>query len=174
MPTRKSLDDLSCTLANGVDVFGDRWSLMILRDAFLGVRRFDEFHRDLGIARNVLSDRLDRLVRSGILETRHYEDRPPRHEYMLTEKGAALLDVLLAMWRWGDRWDPVATDRRRIMTHSTCGAETLGATTCTNCGEPLVRSELQLRPMLPVVVERLAATHAAVEVTVPAAPTTSG
>ncbi|MET0831121.1 MAG: helix-turn-helix domain-containing protein [Acidimicrobiia bacterium] len=80
MPARKRLDDLDCTIANGVDVFGDRWSLMILRDAFLGVRRFDEFHRDLGIARNVLSDRLDLLVAEGILEPTRYEDHPPRHE----------------------------------------------------------------------------------------------
>ena len=86
---------------------------MILRDAFLGVRRFDEFQRDLGIARNILSDRLDRLVAEGILEPTRYEDHPPRYEYLLTAKGEDLLDVMLALWRWGERWDPVPADVRR-------------------------------------------------------------
>ncbi len=170
MPARKRLDDLDCTIANGVDVFGDRWSLMILRDAFLGVRRFDEFHRDLGIARNVLSDRLDRLVAEGILEPTRYEDHPPRHEYLLTDKGEDLLDVMLALWRWGERWDPVPADVRRVMTHRTCGAETQGVAVCAHCGERLERDELKLRPLLPVVAERLGVAA----VTGPGGPTTSG
>ncbi|MDQ3782619.1 MAG: helix-turn-helix transcriptional regulator [Actinomycetota bacterium] len=178
---KRKLDDLGCTLANGVDVFGDRWSLLVLRDAFLGVRRFDEFHRDLGIARNVLADRLDRLVKSGIMETRPYQERPVRHEYVLTDKGADLLDVLLALWRWGDRWDPVATEQRRVMTHRGCGAETQGVTTCAGCGEPLFRDDLRMRPLLPVVAERLTAdapidprTEPVAALSGPATPTTSG
>jgi DNA-binding HxlR family transcriptional regulator len=170
MPARKRLDDLGCTIANGVDVFGDRWSLMILRDAFLGVRRFDEFHRDLGIARNVLSDRLERLVAEGILEPRRYEDHPPRHEYLLTEKGEDLLDVMLALWRWGERWDPVPVEDRRVMTHRACGSETQGVVVCTDCGEPLERDGLKVRPLLPVVTERLALAA----VTGSGGPTTSG
>lgn len=155
--SKRKRDDLGCTLANGVDVFGDRWSLLVLRDAFLGVHRFDEFHRDLGIARNVLADRLDRLTKAGILETRPYQERPVRHEYVLTDKGTDLLDVLLALWRWGDRWDPVPTEQRRVMTHRGCGSETQGVTTCAGCGERLARADLRMRPMLTVVAERLAA-----------------
>ncbi len=158
MPMRKSLAELECTVANGVELFGDRWSLMILRDAFLGVRRFDEFRRDLGISRNILSERLDRLVAAGILETRRYEDHPPRHEYVLSEKGRDLLDVLLALWRWGDRWDPVPVERRRRLIHRDCGEATPGVVVCTHCGGELERRNLRIDPLPPVVAERLASS----------------
>ena len=110
MPARKNLDYLDCSVANALDVIGDRWSLLILRDAFLGVRRFDHWQRDLGIARNILAQRLDRLVEAEVLETRRYQDNPPRDEYVLTAKGKDLLDVLLTLWRWGDRWAPPPED----------------------------------------------------------------
>lgn len=154
MPPRKDLSGLGCSLANGVDVFGDRWSLLIIRDVFLGVRRFDEFHRDLGIARNVLTDRLERLVDNGILTTRRYEDRPPRDEYILTEKGEDLRDVLLALWRWGDRWDPVDDDVVRTLTHRDCGHVVHGVVVCEQCGERLGRRSLRADPPLGVVAER--------------------
>jgi DNA-binding HxlR family transcriptional regulator len=156
MPSAKDLSHLECTLANGVEVFGDRWSLLIIRDAFLGVRRFDDFAKDLGIARNILSERLDRLVAAGVLETRPYEDRPPRHEYVLTAKGKDLLDVLLALWRWGDRWDPVPEDAERHLVHLRCGETTSGVVVCAHCREELHRSDLRIDPPLPVVAERLA------------------
>lgn len=154
MPAPKSLTDLQCALANGVEVFGDRWSLLILRDAFLGVRRFDEFHRDLGIARNVLADRLHRLVTEGILTTRPYQENPPRHEYLLTDKGRDLLDVLLALWRWGDRWDPVDEPVRRRLIHSDCGTTTHGVMVCSGCGGELERSNLRIEPLPEVVASR--------------------
>lgn len=154
MPARKDLSGLGCSLANGVDIFGDRWSLLVLRDVFLGVRRFDEFIRDLGIARNVLSDRLERLVADGVLTTRRYQDRPPRDEYILTEKGTDLLDVLLALWRWGDRWEPGDDDMVQVMTHIPCGEETRGIVVCENCGEKLDRHTIRSRPLLQVVAER--------------------
>jgi DNA-binding HxlR family transcriptional regulator len=100
MPTRKPLGHLGCSVANTVDLIGDRWTVLILRDAFLGVRRFDDFQEDLGIARNVLSDRLQLLVEAEIMKTRQYESRPPRHEYLLTDKGKDLHDVLITLWKW--------------------------------------------------------------------------
>ena len=148
-----------CVVANGVELFGDRWSLLILRDAHLGVRRFDEFRRDLGIARNVLADRLDRLVEAGILERRRYVERPPRDEYPLTDKGKDLLDVLLALWRWGDRWEPVA--QPRTLVHRTCGEATHSVATCAHCGEPLLRRDLTIEPLPEVVLRRLAAMESA-------------
>lgn len=157
MPAPKSLTDLQCALANGVEIFGDRWSLLILRDAFLGVKRFEEFHRDLGIARNVLSARLDRLVIEGILTTRSYQENPPRHDYLLTEKGKDLLDVLLALWRWGDRWDPVDEEDRRYLIHRDCGATTHGVVVCSVCGGELRRSNLRIEPLPEVVAKRLTA-----------------
>lgn len=138
-------------------MFGDRWSLLVIRDAFLGVRRFDDFAKDLGIARNILSDRLERLVAAGVLETRPYEDRPPRHEYLLTAKGKDLLDVLLALWRWGDRWDPLPGDAEaRRLIHVPCGTATAGVVVCAHCRQDLQRSDLRIEPLLPVVAERLA------------------
>ena len=83
---------------------GDRWSLLILRDAFRGVRRFADLRDDLGIARNILADRLDKLVDAGILDRVPYQERPVRHEYRLTAKGRDLSPALVALMRWGDRW----------------------------------------------------------------------
>ena len=146
MPARKSLDHLDCSLVNSVDVFGDRWSLLILRDSFFGVRRFEDFQRDLGIARNVLSDRLRGLVDAGILRAVEYQDNPPRHEYRLTEKGRDLYDVLMALWRWGDRWHPSETER--VAVHRTCGAVTHLVATCSHCGERLDVRSTSIEPPL--------------------------
>ena len=156
MPAPKRLDHLECVVANGLEVFGDRWSVLILRDAFLGVRRFEEFRRDLDIARNILTDRLERLVGNGILARQPYQDHPPRDEYVLTDKGKDLLDVLLALWRWGDRWEPVSNPRRLI--HKSCGQVTHAVATCAHCGEALTsRRDLLVEPLPPVVAERVAA-----------------
>jgi DNA-binding HxlR family transcriptional regulator len=102
----KSLADARCPIARSIDVVGEWWSLLILRDAFRGVRRFDEFQASLGIARNLLSRRLKRLVAVGILETRPYSTRPLRHEYRLTDKGRDLYPVLMTLVQWGNRWAP--------------------------------------------------------------------
>ncbi|MGD2052378.1 MAG: helix-turn-helix domain-containing protein [Acidimicrobiia bacterium] len=151
MPARKSLDHLDCAVANTVDLLGDRWTLLIVRDAFLGVRRFDDFRRDLGIASNVLAARLDALVAAGILLTRRYQEHPPRHEYLLTEKGKDLFDVLLALWRWGDRWVQPVEARRLI--HRDCGADTHLAAACAECGGSLTLRNVRIEPGLEVVRE---------------------
>lgn len=156
MPTRKSLDHLDCAVANSIDLIGDRWTLLIVRDAFFGVRRFDDFRRDLDIARNVLADRLDRLVEHGVLTTRPYEERPPRREYLLTEKGRDMFDVLLAIWRWGDRWYP--PDEPRVAIHEECGHETHIVAACSHCGHELTRRNVTVHPVPPVVTARNALT----------------
>ncbi len=154
MPIRKPLDHLDCAVANTVDLIGDRWTLLILRDAFLGVRRFDDFRRDLDIASNVLTARLEALVAAGVLLTRSYQEHPPRHEYLLTEKGKDLFDVLLALWRWGDRWEQPDTERRLI--HRDCGADTHLAAACAHCGGPLTLRNVRIEPGLEVVLEHRA------------------
>src|SRR4051794_25947552 len=106
----------TCGVAKTLELVGERWTLLIVRDAFLGVRRFDEFQESLGIARNVLADRLARLVEEGIFERVRYSERPERYEYRLTEKGAELRVALLALMQWGDRYvaeRPSRTARRR-------------------------------------------------------------
>jgi DNA-binding HxlR family transcriptional regulator len=94
----------SCSVARVLEIVGERWTWLIVRDAFLGLTRFDEFQQSLGIARNVLTDRLNRLVEEGVFERVLYNERPPRHEYRLTEKGADLFTALNALRQWGDQY----------------------------------------------------------------------
>lgn len=101
---RTRFDDWPCPIARTADLLGDWWTPLVLREAFSGCRRFDQFAGSLGIPRAVLADRLDRLVREGVLRRVAYEEHPPRFEYRLTDKGRALWDVLAAMWRFGVDW----------------------------------------------------------------------
>jgi DNA-binding HxlR family transcriptional regulator len=100
---KRDYEGQDCSIARTLEIVGERWTLLIVRDAFLGLRRFDEFHASLGIARNVLSDRLSRLVEEGILERVRYSERPERYEYRLTRKGRELNVALAALRQWGDR-----------------------------------------------------------------------
>jgi DNA-binding HxlR family transcriptional regulator len=143
---RTDFSQMECSIARTLEVIGERWSLLIVRDAMYGVRRFDDFAADLGVARNVLTDRLGRLVEHGVMERRQYEDRPPRYEYRLTEKGKDLFPVLLSMVRWGDRW---ATDEAPpvTLTHTVCGQVTSAVPCCSACGRELRWSEVRSDPI---------------------------
>jgi DNA-binding HxlR family transcriptional regulator len=99
----RTYEGQNCSIARALEVVGERWTLLIIRDTFLGLSRFDQFQESLGVAPNVLSDRLNRLVDEGILERRAYSERPPRSEYRLTKKGRELAVPLLALMQWGDR-----------------------------------------------------------------------
>lgn len=101
---RTSFSSAPCPIARTTDLMGDWWTPIVMREAFLGRRRFDEFRRALSLSRGVLARRLARLVEEGLLEKRLYEQRPPRHEYLITEKGRAFYPVLAAMWRYGEDW----------------------------------------------------------------------
>ena len=101
---RTRFDDAPCPIARTTDLMGDWWTPIVMREAFLGRRRFDEFQRALSLSRGVLAQRLGRLVDEGLLDKRLYEERPPRHEYVLTDKGRAFYPVLAAMWRFGSDW----------------------------------------------------------------------
>lgn len=160
MPGPKDLEYLDCSVANSLDVIGDRWNILILRDAFMGVRRFEDFRKDLGIARNILSNRLDRLVAAGIFQTVQYQDNPPRDEYRLTEMGKDLLDILLSLWRWGDRWKSPEGAELRELIHLDCGNATHIVASCAHCGGELKRSNLRIIPPLDVIEEKLARTAA--------------
>jgi DNA-binding HxlR family transcriptional regulator len=94
----------NCSIARALEIVGERWTLLIVRDAFLGLRRFDEFQASLGVARNVLTDRLNRLVEEGILERVRYSERPERYEYRLTRKGRDLQIALEGLRQWGDKY----------------------------------------------------------------------
>ena len=99
---KRDYEDQNCSVARALEVVGERWTLLIIRDAFLGVSRFDEFQKSLGIARNVLANRLDRLVAEGILERVRYSEHPERYEYVLTDKGRELRLALAGLRQWGD------------------------------------------------------------------------
>ena len=109
-----------CSIAATLEVIGERWSLLIVRDVFLGLRRFEQIQADLGIARNILQRRLSTLTDQGVLERRLYHESPPRYEYRLTEKGLDLWPTMVALMQWGDRW----LDRRGgpvELRHRDCG-----------------------------------------------------
>lgn len=141
--------DMPCSVARTLDVVGERWSLLILRDAFQGVRRFDDFQASLGIARNILTDRLNKLVDRGVLERRRYEEHPPRDEYRLTEKGRALFDVLVAMVHWGDTWEADESGPPVWMTHEGCGEVVHAVPACSHCGERLTPWNVRTRAAEP-------------------------
>ncbi len=101
---RKSLTDMNCSVAEALDVVGDPWTLLIVRDGLWGHRRFSEFHERLGIPRNTLTTRLEKLVNAGIFDKVQYQSNPVRHEYVLTEKGMALRPVVVSLMSWGDQW----------------------------------------------------------------------
>jgi len=119
--------------------------MLIVRDAFLGVRRFDQFQRSLGIARNVLDDRLSRLCADGILERHRYQERPERHEYRLTDQGLELWPVLMTLMQWGDRH--LADDGPPVLVqHRDCGGAVTGSLSCEKCGASLTARDVEARP----------------------------
>jgi DNA-binding HxlR family transcriptional regulator len=133
---KQSFADIACSIARAVDVVGARWTPLILRDLFAGMTRFEDIRRDLGIASNVLTDRLDDLERHGVVERRQYQSAPVRHEYLLTDKGRDLYPVIATLLAWGDKW--VSTDGPPALTvHADCGHVTSAKTVCAECGGDL-------------------------------------
>ncbi|MGH8977749.1 MAG: winged helix-turn-helix transcriptional regulator [Acidimicrobiia bacterium] len=142
---RTSFEDMNCSVAQCLEVVGEWWSLLIVRDAFLGVRRFDDFQARLGISRNILNQRLTTLVDHRVLERVPYQDNPPRFDYRLTEKGRDLWHVLTAMRQWGDRW--AAPDGAPVrMRHNGCGRVVKAVAVCSHCGEPLDLRSVKIEP----------------------------
>lgn len=113
-------------------VVGDRWSMLIVRNVFRGIRRFDALQDDLGVSRPILADRLKRLVAAGILERQRYQDHPPRYDYVLTPAGTELSPALVALIRWGDRWFG-GDERTAVLVHAECGREFEQGFWCTTC-----------------------------------------
>ncbi len=133
----KAFADLNCSIAKPLSVLGERWALLVIRDVSLGRRRFDEIQASLGVATNVLSQRLATLTEEGILERRAYSEHPERFEYRLTEKGRDLMPVLWSLMRWGDRWTAEEGPPLELV-HDDCGHVTQMVPTCSACGEELV------------------------------------
>lgn len=140
---RTSFARWPCSIARTVDLIGDWWTPLVLREAFYGVRRFDDFQESLGIGRNILTERLNRLVDQHLLERRKYQDRPVRYEYFLTDKGKDFYPVLAAMVAWGDRWLDRGKGAPVLLRHRSCGKVTHASVVCSECGEALVARDMK-------------------------------
>ncbi|HEU4978162.1 MAG TPA: helix-turn-helix domain-containing protein [Solirubrobacteraceae bacterium] len=153
---RKSFSGMHCSVAQCLEVVGEWWSLLILRDAFLGVRRFDDFQARLGISRNILNQRLARLVESGVLAKVPYSERPPRSEYRLTEKGRDLWPVITTMRQWGDKYAAPNGPPLELI-HEACGQTSEARMVCSACGEAIGPRDVAAIPG-PGAVEPLVGT----------------
>lgn len=138
-------DPPDCSIAGTLEIIGDRWSILILRDAFRGVRRFEEIQQDLGIARNILTDRLNKLVEHEVLERRQYQDRPARYEYRLTPKGVDLSPALVALMRWGDK-HLAGEDGPTVLVHESCGTPIDQTFICWECDTTVAPTQIRSRP----------------------------
>jgi DNA-binding HxlR family transcriptional regulator len=142
---RTEFADWPCSIARSVDLLGDWWTPLVLREAFLGLRRFDDMQRSLGIGRNVLTQRLKRLVDEGMLDRVQYQEKPARYEYFLTDKGRDFYPVLAAMIAWGDRWLSDEEGPPIVLRHSTCGRDTTAVVVCSECGDPIRAKDMRPR-----------------------------
>jgi DNA-binding HxlR family transcriptional regulator len=126
-----------CSIAKTLELIGERWTMLVIRDVFNGRRRFGEMQQSLGVARNVLASRLQRLVEEGILERRPYQERPPRHEYFLTEKGLDLWPTMVALLEFGDRHLSRDDGPPLVLRHKECGGRVNGRGICERCDQVL-------------------------------------
>lgn len=131
------IQDQSCAIARTLSVVGDRWTLLIIRDAFLRINRFEDFQKDLGITRHRLSDRLKKLVEAGVFDKVAYQSNPPRYEYKLSKKGLELYPILMSMARWGNDWMDEGAGPPILYTHKDCGHEFQPTVSCSECHEPI-------------------------------------
>ena len=141
-------DDLAnepCSVARTVAVIGDRWTLMLLRDCFLGIRRFEDFQARLGISRTITAERLKTLVDEGVLRKVAYQDRPLRYEYRLTDKGLDLYPVIMAVVNFGDRHYAGEAGPPLLHRHKACGCDFHPVMTCSECHAPVGAREVETR-----------------------------
>jgi DNA-binding HxlR family transcriptional regulator len=133
-----------CSVAAALDIIGERWSLLAVREIGYGVHRFSQIAAYTGASRDMLADRLRKLEHAGIIERRPYSDHPPRYEYHLTQAGRELFPVMLALRQWGDKW---AVDSPAVTLRHSCGHQLEVERTCRHCGEPVTRESVEtVRP----------------------------
>jgi DNA-binding HxlR family transcriptional regulator len=133
-------------MARALELVGERWTLLIVRDALHGAARFDGFLSSLGVARNVLTDRLNGLVEHGIFERVPYQQRPPRHEYRLTAMGRDLVEVVIPLMEWGDKYLAGEAGPPRVAEHVDCGGHVVSRLTCEQCGAQVSSEEVMTHP----------------------------
>jgi DNA-binding HxlR family transcriptional regulator len=143
---RTDFSTIPCSIARTLAIAGEPWSPLVIRDVYIGINRFEDLQRDLGISRKVLAERLRHLVEAGMLERRPYSQRPLRHEYALTEMGSEFVDVLMAMVGWGDRWTAGPAGPPALYRHRACGRITHVEPHCAVCGELMHSTDVDVEP----------------------------
>ena len=143
---QRDYPDQVCSIARSLEIVGERWTLLILRDAVLGVTRFEAFQEKLGIASNVLANRLKLLCDEGVLERVPDPQRPGRPKYVLTDKGRELAPVLIVLMKWGDRHYPTPNGPPRLTLHAGCGGNIGADLRCQRCGKQARPGEIEFRP----------------------------
>ena len=143
---RTSFAEMNCSIARTLEIVGEWWTPLILRDAFLGLSRFEEFQGSLGIARNVLTKRLATLVQEGIMERQRYQEHPERFEYRLTEAGRDLFPVVVSLLQWGDRWTSGEAGPPLLLVHERCGQPGGAMLVCSHCGEEITVGNVHPEP----------------------------
>ncbi len=141
----RDVGGVTCSVARALSVVGDRWTLLILRDAFQRIRRFEDFQRRIGITRHRLADRLGKLVREGVMERVRYQERPARYEYKLTAKGRDLYPVIVSLVGWGDRWMAGDDGPPIELVHRDCGRVIAPALTCPHCQAQVTAHDMSAR-----------------------------
>lgn len=137
---------MACSIARTLDVMGEPWSPLVLRNIYVGITRFDQLQQNLGISRKVLAERLRWLTENEVLERRQYSARPPRHEYVLTAKGLELFQVLMVMVAWGDKWLAGEAGPPVLYRHHACGQIAHAELHCSACGEPMSATDIDVLP----------------------------
>lgn len=143
----QDIGDLGCPIARTLSVVGDRWTVLILRNAFMRMRRFDEFQASLDIPKHILSVRLKKLVEAEVLKRVPYQDSPTRYEYRLTEQGKQLHPLILLMADWGNKWMNDGHGPLMSFTHTDCGQPFHPVITCSECGEPVLPQKIGMGPL---------------------------
>ncbi|QJY49721.1 winged helix-turn-helix transcriptional regulator [Pseudonocardia broussonetiae] len=141
---RTSFANWPCSIARAMDLLGDWWTPLVLREAFYGIQRFDDFHKGLNIARNTLADRLKTLVAEGLMEKRAYQADPVRYDYVLTRKGREFFPVLMALQKWGDEWLSEEAGPPILLRHERCGHDAVAEVVCSSCHEPMTSGDTTL------------------------------
>jgi DNA-binding HxlR family transcriptional regulator len=145
VPYRPFIDQ-NCSIAGALAILGDRWTLLVMREIVLGRRRFADIERNVGLAPNILSDRLTMLVEHGLVTRQVYREQPVAHGYVPTPRGLDVIPVLVALLQWGDRHASTAAGPPRVFVHAACGHDAEPALRCGHCDQPIAPTELRVRP----------------------------
>ena len=142
----EDLEKQPCSIARSLAVFGDRWTLLVLRECFMGVKRFADFQENLGISKTIVADRLKHLTDHGILEKTAYQENPVRYKYRLTQKGLDIYPIFLSITQWGDTYYAGQKGIPLVYHHKTCGHDFHPVTICSECGEPVDARDVVAHP----------------------------